>query len=159
MKNSKIQDELVVPIPVRKLLTQLKHQLRDAMIDTINTDYNDKPEILVQHVIGQFQLQGISIDQCEGPPSNNLLGSKPSMGNCEYGVIEDISLKQINGHKNLLAMTTTLGIPCGADSSLYLLQKKKSGWELIFVSESNEYEDISGAYGDFGYSISPISQP
>ncbi len=155
LKGAELQWDSDVPLPVRTLLTQLKHQLRDALIETINTDSPDHPEDVQQQLLTHLQAQGIALGQCESPPSNNVFGGYPTMGKCAYGVIDDISLTQPPGHDNLIAMTTTLGIPCGTDSSLYLLRKETSGWMLILALESGAYDEITGAYGAFRYRVSP----
>src|SRR5208282_5045097 len=52
-------------------------------------------------------------------------------------------------------VTTTLAIPCGEDSSLYLLRREEGRWQLQIAVESDGYTKISGAQGNLRYAASP----
>src|SRR5262249_7376806 len=81
--------------------------------------------------------------------------SDPGIPDYVYGDIEDINIQEPDGHPDLVAATTTLGVCCGSDTSLYLFQRSESAWHLILAQEAEEYDEVSGAQEMFEYRISP----
>ncbi len=91
------------------------------------------------------------------------------IGEFTYGEIPEIAVKPVPGHPDLIVAITTIGINCGADSSLYLFKKHSRTWwdllswktspkwDLILAQEANDYKDVGGAQGDFRYAFSSPS--
>lgn len=66
----------------------------------------------------------------------------------------DITIKRPHECLDLIAVTTTIGVLCGADTSLYLFKYEGKNWKLILASEANDYDLISGAQGNFEFGVS-----
>ncbi|MGH9470445.1 MAG: hypothetical protein ACRD1N_08905 [Terriglobia bacterium] len=75
-----------------------------------------------------------------------------------YARVHSVHLAQSPGDPNLLAAVTTLEIPCGEDSSLYVYQRTAHAWRLALAFEADDYRQISGGLGTFEYRISPSDQ-
>ncbi|HEY0384527.1 MAG TPA: hypothetical protein VGC64_00880, partial [Pyrinomonadaceae bacterium] len=139
--------ETRVPPAARPLLVQLKHQLRDLIADTLNAPAGRSAQraALRARVLVKLGEMGIKV------------GDPPSDKNYQYtyGYIEDIGFQTPPRHPELLAVVTSLTVRCGEDSSLYLFRREGVRWRLLLADEANNYEDIGGAHGLFGYAISP----
>jgi hypothetical protein len=124
--------EMRVSPAVAALHRQLKHELRDLIIDALNRGAN------VQTELAQA-----------GVPIASKEGNRP------YGQIHDVRVDwKPNGLSTWAAFTTTLGIKCGEDSSLYLLQQSGDAWQLRLAMESNLQLGIDSAHGYFQYAVS-----
>ncbi len=157
LQEFRIPDEdqfIPVPEPVRPLLTTLKHQLRDLMIKKINRNPDAVTTGSVQQIWDDLNKQGLILKQTD---TNLNERYSDSHTNCfyTYGEISSIAITKPPGHTNLLAFTTTLEVPFGDDTSLYLLQRKGAGWQLILQQEATDYKDISGAQWLFQFAVSP----
>jgi hypothetical protein len=131
-----------VPQAARPLLTQLKHGLRDLILDTINDPASSgvNPTQLTRSVLQKLEAVGVEVGGKDQPEY--------------FGGISGLEIVQPPGHPGLRAATTTLYIPCGADTSLYVLKQAGSQWTVMLAVESNDYAQVNGAQGDFGYGIS-----
>lgn len=67
----------------------------------------------------------------------------------------EVRFRDVEGHPELIAVTTAIDIPCGADTSLYLFRLESEGWRLILARESNGYRRIGGALDMFRFAVSP----
>lgn len=134
-----VPDDPRIRPAARTLLKKLKHQLRDLLLDTINAqDHRIRsPERLKSNLLAKLKKSSIPV------------------GGYEIGDITGISIQRPERHPNLLAFTTTLGILCGNDTSLYLAKRRGTRWELILALEANDYKEINGAQGSFEYAILP----
>src|SRR5262249_7368468 len=72
-----------------------------------------------------------------------------------YGDVYDIRIQQPEAHPDLLAVTTTIGVCCGDDTSFYLFKRENAEWRLVLAQEANDYDEIDGAQGRFTLAISP----
>ena len=54
-----------------------------------------------------------------------------------------------------LIATTSLSIPYGDDTSLYLFEFNGTSWKLVLTQESNGYRNISEAQGGLTYEVAP----
>jgi hypothetical protein len=143
-----------VPPEAKQLLTVLKHQLRDVIHDTLNANsQQDNPRRLQAAILTVLQRGGIKVEE----PGEIVVDENYTEPDYvqEYGNIYRIVIERPSGHGNLLIATTTLSIPCGTDTSLYIFRNRDGRWELILAQESNGYDEVSGAQGAFGYAISP----
>jgi len=87
--------------------------------------------------------------------SEKVNPEKMKDGIFHYGEIEDIKIDQPPGHPDILAVTTTLSLVCGDDTSFYLLRREAGQWTVAASQEANNYEDERGAQGFFQYALSP----
>ena len=148
-------DDTTVPPEARSLLTELKHELRDEILARLDEAHRErrKPETVLAVLEKDLRARGWKPGACWVVPARNLFGM-PEAGGCTYGGF-DVSIARPRGHRDLLAVTTTLGIACGTDSSLYLLRDEPAGWRLLLALEENGYDKVSGALGSFESLVSP----
>ncbi len=59
-----------------------------------------------------------------------------------YGCVEAVKIEPAPGHPEWLVATTTLGIPFGADTSLYLLEKRGERWSIVLEKVAHDYRTI-----------------
>jgi len=145
LKASRVETSTVVPPDVRHLLTSLKHKLRDMILDTLNTPgrENRTPREFNLALKARIPRQDQQTDDSEKAEAY------------PYGGIARIEVLRPQGHRALLVATTTVGIECGGDTSLYIFRRAEKRWKLTLALESNDYEYISGAQDVFRYAISP----
>jgi hypothetical protein len=143
-------DLVVVPEPVRPLLTQLKHQLRGLVVATVSQQAaaGGKMTEVRRLVWQELKRQGALSKRTHS-------STRDEEEVYAYGDIDSITVESPLGHANLLAVTVTLAVPYGEDTSLYLLRRTGTRWELVLQQESNGYKDIAGAQGCFQYVVSP----
>ncbi|HKO57639.1 MAG TPA: hypothetical protein VJ276_17335 [Thermoanaerobaculia bacterium] len=67
----------------------------------------------------------------------------------------EVAFASVPSHPELVAVRTTVDIPCGGDNSLYLFRRDGDRWRLIFARESGPYRTTSGALDMFDYAVSP----
>ena len=149
----KTSEDFSVPLAAQPLLTRLKHQIRDLIAETINAEGNksSSPELLRKTLWDHLATRGVTIEQSrDGDIDEGSIESGYS-----FGEVYDIEVQRPAGHPDLIAITTTLEIPCGRDSSLYVFQRTIQQWKLVLAQEANDYDEISGAQGLFSYAISP----
>jgi hypothetical protein len=148
------QFDTKIPPAAKPLLTRLKHQLRDVVIETINqkSEREGTPQLLQEVILVQLKAAGVNVQKREEVVYSENYFQKPYA----YGDIFGITIEQPAGHPELLVATTTLGICCGEDTSFYVFKKDNGYWKLILLQESNAYDEVSGAQGMFQYAISPL---
>ena len=142
-----IKMETTVPEAARLLLTTLKHQLRDLIQNSLKTT-NDAANAQTS-VINELKKQ-----KALGENKANINKADDDTSYI-YGDIIDISIKAVDNHPDMIAATTTIGVCCGRDTSLYLFKKSGLDWNLILAQESNGYAEVSGAQDNFAYAVSP----
>jgi len=121
-----------VPAALGLLHQQLKHQLRDFVFDALNrgTDV-------------QAELEKAGIRMGEG------------RGDYGYGQVLGAKVEwKPNGLATWAAVTTTLGVMCGEDTSLYLLEHDGKVWRLRLRLESELSKDVGSAHGWLQYRVS-----
>lgn len=139
--------DTTVPPAAKPLLTTLKHQLRDLIDNNLNShegrsrDIDEVQKIILQ----QLRREGVALRQ-----------DYVETG-CIYGNIEKIAVLRLANRPDLVAATTTIGICCGEDTSLYVFRRSEGRWKLIIAQESNDYDEVSGAQGWFRYAVSPFA--
>jgi hypothetical protein len=109
-------DDVNVPEPAKPLLMKLKRQLRDIVDNTINQSPESTPEFLQGLVLNEIAINGIKIKD----PGAMVIGANYIDQGYTYGEIDAVSIRRPEGHPDLLAVTTTLGVCCGEDTSFYL---------------------------------------
>jgi hypothetical protein len=148
-------DDPSVPVKIRPLLTTLKHQLRDLISMTLNsyTTKSDNLENVRKALLSELEEQGITFER----PDVVVVGPDYVDHGYTYGDIYQIAVHKITDHPELLAATTTIGVCCGSDTSLYIYERFDEEWKLLIAQEANDYEDVSGAQGRFDYAVSAPS--
>ncbi|HYL74047.1 MAG TPA: hypothetical protein VEU96_07555 [Bryobacteraceae bacterium] len=118
-----------VPAALGPLHQQLKHQLRDFVFDALNRGADV-----------QTELEKAGIRMGEQGRYGQVLGVKVEW--------------KPNGLATWAAVTTTLGVMCGEDMSLYLLEHDGKVWRLRLALESELSKDVSSAHGWLQYRLS-----
>jgi len=143
-----------VPASVQPLVQRFKHELRDLIADTLSAQGpSATPRSLRDFVIRALSQENVKLMPVTAGPNPN----PPSADLDRYGLIEDISVERPTEAPNLIAVVTTLHIPCGADSSVYIFEQKDNRWILALADESKPYPQVNGAREGFEYSIVPLS--
>ncbi|HEV7921474.1 MAG TPA: hypothetical protein VGR02_11870 [Thermoanaerobaculia bacterium] len=106
-------------------ITRVKHEVRDAVADALRTE-GDPARAQRQFTEASRVFEGV-----------------------------EVRFRDVEGHPELVAVTTLIDIPCGSDTSLYLFRLESDGWRLILARESNGYRRIAGALDMFQYAVSP----
>ena len=136
-----------IPIKAKPLLTQLKHDLRDAIAERVNATADaaahvEQIQTAVRRALPAEAHLGVGVDV--------------EVDEARYGRVEGIRVQRPNADQDLIVATTTLWVMCGSDTSLYVLQRKDTRWQVTLSIESNDYKDVSGALGRFTYRVSGI---
>ncbi|MBI1766446.1 MAG: hypothetical protein HYR56_33990 [Acidobacteria bacterium] len=142
-----------LPTAVRPLLTQLKRQLRELISDTLSAPQTRRltPSQVRANVLAQLASMGVRVP----PPETEGRDSNAFDTSYVYGDIHQITVNRPVGHPDLLAVTTTIGICCGEDSSLYLFKRRGRRWQVVLRQEANGYAEINGAQARFKYALAP----
>jgi hypothetical protein len=72
----------------------------------------------------------------------------------DYGDIESVTVTRPHDCFDLIAVTATVGVCCGEDTSLYLFKYEDGGWKLNLADEKNDYDRIDGARRLFEFGVS-----
>ncbi|HEV7890425.1 MAG TPA: hypothetical protein VGP08_07290 [Pyrinomonadaceae bacterium] len=133
-----------IPTDARALLTKLKHQLRDLVQKTLDADAaaSTPASVLQARVLAALRREGVTTG---GPPDDVHT----------FGSVMAIDVTLPRGHRDLIAVTTTVSVHCGSDSSLYLFRREGARWRLALADEANGYEQVNGARAHFYFRVSP----
>lgn len=151
LQSMQVEDmDTTVPPAARPLLTQLKKQLREEITDILNRnplslDRLHDSDRLTTYLHSELRKRGITISEAEDPDSK----AGP------YGNVIGATLDRPEGRQRLLIVTTTVGIMCGSDDSLYVFKRNGALWTLTLALEKNDYEEISSAQFGLQYAVSP----
>ena len=146
-----------IPPAAKPLLTTLKHQLRDAIDSRINSiNIQTSPGELQGGVLADLKALDITVEDPEPTVEENENNDLEC--GYTYGDIYGITLEHPASREDLLVATTTVGVCCGRDTSLYVFQNDGTRWDLAMAVEANDYDDVSGAQGRFHYGISSPDQ-
>src|SRR6267143_1399834 len=146
------ESENDVPPLGRPLLTQLKHQLRDLIAETLNErgQRARTPQQIRSAVLRHLKELGVGLK-----PVSPEHQKTPGPESYKYGYIYDIQIQQPEAHKELLVAVTRLQVNPGSDSSIYVFEKAEQRWSLILAQEANDYPTIAGAQAGLKYGVSP----
>ena len=141
-----------VPPAAQALIVKLKHQLRDFIQETLNSRAyeDDGPHRLDTMLNDELEKAGVQLTRDTEEIYDGKIPEYYS-----YGDIYEFKVSRPAGHRDLVAVTTTLGVCCGVDTSLYLFQYEGQKWNLVLAYESSEYDEIDGAHAILQYAVSP----
>jgi hypothetical protein len=147
-------DDANIPPAAKPLLTTLKHQLRDLIGEILASEGGDASAQQIEaRVIEELRRSGIDVRE----PLCHVYDPNEVDKGYDYGEIYNITVERPDSDlciNNLIGVTTGIGVLCGEDTSLYLFRHEGARWRLILREEANNYNDISGALGEFQYGIS-----
>ena len=143
--------ETDIPAAARPLLTTLKHQLRDLIGEVLASEGSAASAQQVEaRAIVDLRSAGIVLNEQEcGLVDENYVDR-----GYDYGQIHSITVSRPRPCFDLIAVTTTIGVCCGEDTSLYLFKHEGSEWNLVLVDEVNDYHLVSEARGTFEFGVS-----
>lgn len=138
-----------VPPAAQKLLPLFKQGLRERINHSLNAHAASSPDILRSFILADLAAGGIeSFSAQEFENNYNPDADK-------FGYLYDVEVRQPTRHPDLLAVVTSITVPCGSDSSLNLFQRSGASWKLILIGETNGYTEVTGAQGMFQFAVSP----
>lgn len=74
-----------------------------------------------------------------------------------YGYQLSFEVRSTPDTRHLVSITADFQIECGSDAMLLIFSPTASGWHEVLRWQSQPYNEVSGAFGSFGYAISPSS--
>ena len=143
--------EPYIPVAAKPLLTALKHQLRDLIANRLRFE---------KRRVGTQQLQARAIVDLS---NQGLIDTEEAYfivdtnyfdRGYDYGDIKSITVTRPHYDFDVIAVTTTVGICCGEDTSLYLFKYENEEWRLWLADEKNDYHRIDRAHGLFEFGLS-----
>ena len=145
-----IKTDSFAPLPATAppLLTQLKHQLLSVISATIQSPENQSKTPAQLQTLTLKKLRQLGVKIGYSPEDNPDIYT--------YGDINEVTVKYPAGNVNILTATTTIGVCCGEDTSLYVFKRNHSRWQLALTQEANGYKEVSGAQGRFRYAVSRL---
>ena len=142
--------ETNIPAIAKPLISDLKQGLREVVDELLSAEGGyTNPQLVEAWLIEGLRQSGISIDstECASVVSDDDNGF-------DYGAIYSITVQRPLDSVDLIAVTTTIAIPYGEDTSLYLFKYVDGKWTLILADEANGYDSITGAQSTFKFGIS-----
>lgn len=132
-----------IPPDVRALITKLKHQLRDLAQKTLDADAaaNTPAPVLNAKVLDALRREGVST----GGPTDDIH---------TFGSVISVNVTRPRVLASLVAVTTTVSVHCGSDTSLYLFRREGARWRLLLADEADGYEQVNGARERFDFRVS-----
>jgi hypothetical protein len=147
--------DTTIPPAARPLLTTLKHQLRDLISRTLDSHGGQSAQLdnVRAALVLELQKQGVAFEK----PKWIVIDKNYVDNGYVYGDIWGVTVQNMPDDPNLVAATTTIGVCCGQDTSFYLFRRSGRQYHLVIAQESNDYDEVSGAQGNFHYAVSPLS--
>jgi hypothetical protein len=146
-------------VPREAHLMELKHELLFEIRARLDAAHRQRrtPEAAIAELSGDLHARGVVLGGCKEDQPIDASMEFPTEGDCVYG-IDGFQVERSAGQPNLLALSTTLDVACGTDSSLYLLREEANGWRLLLALEAGGYSQVDEALGRFGYAVSPPNE-
>jgi hypothetical protein len=138
----------MVPPDAQTLLKDLKAGLRELVSSIVKTVHlgPDTSRLVREHLVSALKERGV------------VVGAAPNLEKeLGYGYVAELVTVTPTRQPELLAVTVSLLIPCGTDTSLYLFRHADGRWNMILAEEATAYSDISGAQNQFKFQVSPPS--
>lgn len=123
------------------------HKYKDALVKGVDGHLSCSPVDSDDASLQQALLPMIALPA--QAPESNFYGSEPGFEVTRQPEFPDIIL-----------IRSGFAIPCGDDNVLLAYQRHEGKWSRILRWQSDDYQKISGAFGDnFTYHLIPSSQP
>lgn len=140
-----------IPVPAKPLLTTLKHQLRDLIANRLRFE---KRQVSTQQIQARTIVDLSNLGLLNNEEGSIVVDANHIDQGYDYGDIESITVTRPHDNFDVIAVTTTVGICCGEDTSLYLFKYEDEQWKLWLADEKNDYDRINGAQGLFQFGLS-----
>lgn len=138
----------VVPPQAMPWLRELKTELGSAVaraFDGLPLD-GSIAEVVERRIVRGLAGRGVTVGE---EPGDNELG---------WGYVLAVRARRAEANPNLVAVTTTISVPCGSDAALFLFRRDGVAWTRVLVEEAREYDDISGAREQTAFVIGSEAQ-
>jgi hypothetical protein len=132
-----------VPEAARPLLFGWKRGIREVIAEVLSDPSNSSRSVDALRNSIQARLKGEEVE---------LAPDKPQY----YGQPQKLDLKLVENIPGLLTVVSSVWIGCGADSSLYVFQKGKSGWNFVLALTSADYAQINGGIESLHFELSNL---
>jgi hypothetical protein len=144
--------ETDIPPDAKPLLINLKHLLRDLMGEALAPEgRNVSAQQIEARAIVDLMSAGVAVSD----PECVAVDAHYADNGYDYGEVHRVTVKRLDlCFVDLIAVTTTIGVCCGEDTSLYLFKHDGRQWKLCLQQESHNYDQINGAQGLFQYGVS-----
>ncbi len=139
-----IEDETVVPEQARPLFVSLREAVREWAVAQVRAGrIPETPDGPAADVL-QKELEALI------PKWKDETGYR-------YGTWAGVAIERVPEHPELIGVQVTLNVPYGCDTSLALLEKRGRTWQTVLIDQSDEPREISDAWCDFSYGVSPAA--
>src|SRR6266404_5219779 len=108
-----------IPVAAKPLLTTLKHQLRDLIANRLRFE---KRQVSTQQLQARAIVDLSNLDLINNEEGCVIVDANYVDRGYDYGDIESITVTRPHYDFDVIAVTTTVGICCGEDTSLYLFK-------------------------------------
>jgi len=140
-----------IPVAAKPLLTALKHQLRDLIANRLRFE---KRQVSTQQLQARAIVDLSELGLIDNEEGSVIVDASYVDRGYDYGDIERITVTRPHYDFDVIAVTTTVGICCGEDTSLYLFKYENEEWRLWLADEKNDYDRIDSAHGLFEFGLS-----
>src|ERR1700722_4372862 len=132
-----------VPAAARPLLFGWKRGIREVIVEVLSDPSNSSRSVdaLRNSIQGRLKDEGVE-----------LAPDKPQY----YGQPQQLDLKLVEQIPGLLTVISSVWIGCGEDSSLYIFQKGKYGWNFVLALTSGDYAQINGGIEGLQFELSNL---
>jgi hypothetical protein len=145
-----------IPAKAKPLLATLKNELEDlvsvALADSGEAHLTASD--LQFHINAKLKADGVLTHRS----ADVVVDENYADTGYDYGDVFEITVTQPPEHPDLLAVTTTVGVCCGEDTSFYLYRRHGYRWSLALAYTAGYYDEISGAHGQVQFGISPADK-
>lgn len=141
-----------VPAEARPRLDTLKTEIERVVSETLADPFaagRDASD-LESSVNVRLANEGVLIE----PSDDTTVYESDLDTGYDYGDVYPVTVTAPPGHTDLLVVTTTIGVCCGTDTSLYLYRKRDHRWSLSLAYAAHDYGDVSDAHGQFQVRVS-----
>lgn len=132
-----------VPAAARPLLRTMKRGIRDMIGEALSASptRDSDGEWVRGSVLRALAERGVAVGRPDPEATQR------------YGRVLEITAEFPEELPNHAVATTTLSIPCGSDTSLYVYREQSGAWSVVAAREADDYEEIDRAQGRFTHRV------